>query len=400
MSPDTVAHFYDRHPYPPPISDLTDYAARWADGTRQRVEHHRIWPRRAPSADHAILVAGCGTSQAAKYAIRQPTARVVGIDVSATSIEHTRSLAAAHRLDNLELHQLDIERVGELGQSFDQIVCTGVLHHLPDPDAGLRALSDVLSAGGALDAMVYAPYGRAGVYLIQDYCRRLGVGTSASEIADLVASLRELPAGHPLGRLLRETPDFQHDDALADALLHPQDRSYSVPELLEWIRGAGLEFGRWVRQAPYLPSCGSMSELPHRARIEQLAVEEQFAALELFRGVMTRHSFIAHRSDDASPAFRLSFDDCGHFVPIRPSTVIAVEERLPRGAAAALLNRAHEFTDLVMFVDSDELVLFDNIDGRRSIDDLEPARIDFFRRLFDHDLVVFDASARIGGKPE
>lgn len=33
----------------------------------------------------------------------------------------------------------------------------GVLHHLPDPDAGLRALRDVLEVSGALQLMVYAP---------------------------------------------------------------------------------------------------------------------------------------------------------------------------------------------------------------------------------------------------
>ena len=26
--------------------------------------------------------------------------------------------------------------------------------------------------------MVYAPYGRTGIYMLQDYCRRLGIGTS------------------------------------------------------------------------------------------------------------------------------------------------------------------------------------------------------------------------------
>jgi hypothetical protein len=51
------------------------------------------------------------------------------------------------------------------------------VHHLPDPDAGLRALHDVLKPNGALNVMVYAPYGRAGVYMLQDYCRRLGVGS-------------------------------------------------------------------------------------------------------------------------------------------------------------------------------------------------------------------------------
>jgi hypothetical protein len=34
--------------------------------------------------------------------------------------------------ENLELHQLAIESVKELGRSFDLIVCTGVLHH-PSP---------------------------------------------------------------------------------------------------------------------------------------------------------------------------------------------------------------------------------------------------------------------------
>ena len=40
-----------------------------------------MWPSREFRGDHSILVAGCGTSQAAKYAIRYPEARVGGIDV-------------------------------------------------------------------------------------------------------------------------------------------------------------------------------------------------------------------------------------------------------------------------------------------------------------------------------
>jgi hypothetical protein len=47
-------------------------------------------------------------------------ARVVGIDVSRTSIEHTRSLAERHRLDKLTVHQLPITEVSNLNTSFDQ----------------------------------------------------------------------------------------------------------------------------------------------------------------------------------------------------------------------------------------------------------------------------------------
>ena len=87
--------------------------------------------------------------------------------------------------------------------------------------------------------MVYAPYGRAGIYMLQDYCRRLGIEPSDSEIRDLAASLKALPPDHPLVPLLRNSPDFADTAGLADALLHPQDRSYSVPQLLEFLDDAG-----------------------------------------------------------------------------------------------------------------------------------------------------------------
>ena len=45
------------------------------------------------------------------------------------------------------------------------------MHHLEDPDAGLRALLSVLKDGGALGIMVYGQYGRTGVYQMQETLR-------------------------------------------------------------------------------------------------------------------------------------------------------------------------------------------------------------------------------------
>ena len=80
--------------------------------------------------------------------------------------------------------------------------------------------------------MVYAPYGRAGVYMLQEYCRRLGIGWTEAEIRDLAASLKALPADHPIVPLLRTSPDFSNTAGLADALLHPRDRAYDVPQFI------------------------------------------------------------------------------------------------------------------------------------------------------------------------
>ena len=46
--------------------------------------------------------------------------------------------------------------------------------------------------------MVYAPYGRAGIYMLQEFCRRLGIKATDQEIRDLIGALSALPSGHPL----------------------------------------------------------------------------------------------------------------------------------------------------------------------------------------------------------
>lgn len=399
-----VRDFYQRHPYPPPVEDLDRYRQRWDDEHRRRADFHLFEPTKPYRDRRNILVAGCGTSQAAKYAIQWPNSQVTGIDVSSTSIEHSNRLKTQHQLDNLTLKQLPIERAQDLGESFDVIVCTGVLHHLTDPGAGLRALSDVLDPEGHMHLMVYAPYGRTGIYLLQEYCRRLDVGISSEEIASLAASLRMLPPTHPLRPLLDRSPDFRHEAAIADALLNPRDRPYSVEEFLAFLDGAGLRFGRWIRQAEYSSRCGLFRSSPHGARLERLTASKEAAAVELFRGNVLRHSAVAYRGDGAAPRQPGSVrqDKWERFVPHHAHGTVRVHEQLPRGAAAVLINPAHTQPDIYLPVDQRQLLMFDAIDNHRSVGSIgqefgdTDAVMDFVETLWRHDLIVFDASLAPG----
>jgi SAM-dependent methyltransferase len=398
---EAIRAFYDRYPYPPPIDDLDTYRRRWQDLNRRRADFHLSWPEKPFAEARTTLIAGCGTSQAAKHAARCPSARVIGIDVSATSVRHTDDLRRKHHLTNLEIHQLPIDRVGDLGLAFEEIVCTGVLHHLTNPEAALRALRDVLQPDGAMHLMVYAPYGRAGIYMLQEFCRRLGIAAGDEAIRELVVALGALPTSHPLARLLREAPDFRQEAALADALLNPQDCAYSVPQLLDLIGGAGLTLSRWLRQAPYSPHCGIMSRLPQSSRIAALAPAQQFAAAELFRGAMVSHSVIVRRGDALGRSHDIAFSGTAwlDYVPVRIPDTLCVQERLPPGAAAVLINRAHSDTDIYMPIDAQEKRLVDAIDGTRSIGEIagvveHDACRTLFERLWWHDQVVFDASRR------
>jgi SAM-dependent methyltransferase len=397
-----VRAFYESHPYPAPISSLERRLERYRDPRRRRAQNLLLWPLQKPRPDRKILVAGCGTSQAARHALMEPDASVTAIDISETSLRHTRDLQHKHDIQNLRLHRLAIERIGELGETFDQIICTGVLHHLSDPDAGLRSLRDVLSLNGAMQVMVYAPYGRAGITIMQDYCRLLGIGVRDEELRDLGETVQALASDHPIAGILKRAKDFARPDALADALLNPQDRAYSVPQLYHWLERCGLKLGRWHEQAPYLPQCGAIGRAPHAARLAALPERAQHAAMELLRGTMDRHSFVAYRDDRARQAQPIAFegDAWRGFIPVRLPWTLTIKDRAPAGVSAVLINPSHMYPDLALFIDAAQERLLAAIDGERSLGEIvrsapgaisdEPGRR-FFKQLWEHDLIVFDA---------
>jgi hypothetical protein len=222
-----------------------------------------------------------------------------------------------------------------------------------------------------------------------------------------VAALKVLPPGHPLESILRLAPDFGDEGELADALLHPQDRAYAVPQFFDFLRRSGLTFGRWIRQAPYSSKCGVVASLPQAERLARLSSEAIYAAVELFRGTMVRHSGVAYRGESSAARQRIDFSRDGwlEYVPIRIEGTVCVLDRLPPGSAAVLINRAHTFRDLFLPVDATQKRLFDAIDGKRSIGDIVQVtssssdrnrNVDlscaFFEQLWWQDQVVFDTS--------
>ncbi len=201
---------------------------------------------------------------------------------------------------------------------------------------------------------------------------------------------------------MRSVKDFKHPDALADALLHPIDRAYTVSQVYDWLERCGMLFGRWVEQAPYLPQCGMIAQTPHAARLASLPAPLQYAAIELFRGTMVKHDVIAYRDDRTADSQPITFrgDHWRGYVPIRLPWTICVRERLPKGSVAVLINRAHTFTDLILTVDKHEDRLLGVIDGKRTLAEIlkvvtqvdERKALAFFERLWQYDQVVFDAS--------
>lgn len=304
LTEDLVRAQYEQWIYPEPIDDLSK--CNGVDFSDPDFLGRAYWPNRRPRQDLRILVAGCGPNAAARQAYRHPAATVVGIDISEASLEQARRLKAKHQLANLTLHHCRIEEVRELGQTFDLIDSSGVLHHLPDPAAGLRALADVLAPDGVVYIMLYAKHGRAGIYMAQELFRLLRLNQSPEDVATVKSALNAFPSDHPLRRCLSRENDLAFDAGVVDTFLHRIDRPFNVGDCYALLDSAGLVLQGWLNRAAYDPA-SRITQPALRALVDALPERDAVQAIELLDGRIGTHTFYACRSDRDPSDYRIDF---------------------------------------------------------------------------------------------
>lgn len=364
MSRDPIAEQYKRWVYPAPIDDIAEWSR---SGVRQagdpRHLGYELWPQQGYRDGLRILVAGCGPNQAAAIAYNNPEARVVGIDVSDTSLDHERKLKSRHQLDNLEVRELPVEKVAALDEQFDLIISTGVLHHLEDPVAGTRALAGVLDIEGVAFIMLYARYGRAGAYILQDFFRRLGLDQTEEDVALVRSALDALNPGHPAWATGDQSPDHEHDGGLVDLYLNRRDVSYTVEDCLALLEKSGLVLQNWYMRSHYYPEGHVPASSPLSARLEALPEPQLWAAMELFGGNVTKHAFMACRPDRPASSWRVRIepDTVADLIPLlRPDVTL----RPPSGDQSATIQRQGGNP---VTLNQAQIALLAQLDGRRNV---------------------------------
>ncbi|MGE0199974.1 MAG: class I SAM-dependent methyltransferase [Candidatus Melainabacteria bacterium] len=311
--PDVVAEQYEQWVYPLPIEDLEEFCKDGkADGSAVFLNHWLYWPDgwyERQNGDIDILIAGCGANAAARFAYQHPNARVTGIDLSEASLNHERYLKEKHNLDNLTLHQMRLEDVGQLNQTFDFIDSVGVLHHLPDPKVGLDALKSVLRPHGVITIMLYATYGRAGLYLLQGlFTGILGLDQSPEDVALVKDTLNILAPRHLGQTYFSDNLDLGYDAGVVDLFLHKIDRPYTVGDCLDFLDTSGLAFQGWLDNYNYYPDGQIPASHPLFPRITALPEPVQWQAMELFHGSIAQHNFYASHPERDPATYAVDFE--------------------------------------------------------------------------------------------
>jgi SAM-dependent methyltransferase len=372
-----LAAQYEAFPYPQ--RDPRDEAKRLIVGSPGHLHEidHWVFGARRPAAQplHA-LIAGGGTGDATIMLAQHmaPANRpgsVTWLDRSAASLRIARSRAAARGLSNIVWEQrslLDLPGSG-LGP-FDYIDCCGVLHHLPDPAEGLRALLSVLAPGGGLGLMVYAPHGRTGVYMVQEALDLLAPGSEPPGARLDVAKrvMRHLPETAWLRRNGFLDDHINGGDAgLYDLLLNPRDRAFSVRELHALLAGDGLEVAAWVEPLRYDP----VSLLPDprlRSRAEALAPMDRAALAEALAGNMSAHIVYCVRQGERVERRDFTAPDA---VPIlrEPPGSQLVEAIQPDGTISVLFDGLRRIVALPPLASA----ILRLVDGQRSVGEIAAA---------------------------
>lgn len=332
-----VRALYEEQPYPPRKPD--DESRRLIETVGDDLDlisHYGFAGKARYDQDFRVLVAGGGTGDALIYLaeqLRHSAAQLVYVDISRKSMAVARQRAKIRGLDNIQwLHHSLMELEQLRLEPFDYINCCGVLHHLPDPARGLTQLRAALKPRALMFLMVYGQAAREPVYQMQELLRRLTPRQMPLQlrIEQALKVLESLPDSN----LFKQTFDhWQHDiqtygaAGLADLLLHPQDRAYSIAqvhELLDASELSLLEFvgDGWLGPVGYEPAM--LVEDPQlQQQMAALPTRERHAVAELLHCQHIKHQFYAGQGHD-------------QVATLRDSTAVPVLTGMLRGQAAAL----------------------------------------------------------------
>ena len=240
MSTEAVVAMYSRYPYPSPVItgglsfDIANLFSLLCDDEAL--------------AGRSVLDAGCGTGQrAVGFAHRHPSARVHGIDAVDAALSVARELAGGNRVGNVSFSRRDIMNL-EMGERFDFVISTGVVHHLEDPRRGLHNLCRQLTDDGVICIWLYHPFGEMDRLLGRELLLTLW-GDSRGDLAEgqrvmqaLELGLNRTRYGHGAAAAPAGSKRAQLS-ADADAYMHPIVNAYRFEQAMSLFRDSGVE---WV----------------------------------------------------------------------------------------------------------------------------------------------------------
>jgi len=223
---------YENYSYPEPVQDIEKELIEknivyYDDPT---YNWHKIFPEKAFSKNKiSVLVAGCGTEQAAIIAKLSPQHDVIGVDLSSNSLKNQKRLIDKHKINNLKLICSDFREL-KFEQKFDLIISTGVIHHLEDPGSALKYFYENIKDDGAISLMVYGNKSTFATNELRKLFFQLNLRQNKEGIEYVRKIFNKINPAHPGVIHTKNSSELKYDSGIVDHILHQSEHFYSIRE--------------------------------------------------------------------------------------------------------------------------------------------------------------------------
>ncbi len=187
-----------------------------------------------------ILDAGSGTGHriinVAKFYNKS---NFLGIDFSKNSIKFAKELAKRNKIVNIEFKKANLLQKIEFEKKFDVILSMGVLHHLSDPEQGLRNILSGLQKNGILFLYLYGKLGGRDRMIKKEIVRTLLKNKINYE--DGIKLIEKLKFDNlEYGWNIDSQNKKERDSVIVDAFLHANERLYDFEDIDSLLCNSGI----------------------------------------------------------------------------------------------------------------------------------------------------------------
>ena len=217
-----VKAFYEENPFP--NYDDIDSEETLVEKARKGV-FARLLDEQIPQGAF-VLEVGCGTGQLTNFLGMHYNRKVFGSDMCLHSLRLANGFRDRCGIKNAGFVQMNLFRPCFQEQSFDLVVCNGVLHHTADPLGGFKSIARLVKPNGAIVIGLYNKIGR----LTTDFKRFL-FRASADKLSFLDGHMRN-----------RQYNADRKRAWFFDQYKHPHESKHTYSEVMDWFESNGFEY--------------------------------------------------------------------------------------------------------------------------------------------------------------